>query len=428
MRYLFIVGAALMLVPTPVDARTWTSGQQKLEAEFLEVIGDKVALRKPDGKTIRIAIRSLSAADQEYVLKRSGRWRPPRKPAVNGASVEGGEKAIRRGLAKNIRLNFKATPLTEVVDQLREKAGVEIMLDRPALAKAGIQVETPVSLIRRKSQLRDVLNDILQPVELIWDVQNEVILITTEGNQLYVPVVYQTATGTDLPQLQAEIMKTVEPDSWDKDGGLGAIVGLRDAIMVNQTWNVQFEIAKNFEKSVRPIPPGALTGPTINLDAKISLTFDEKPFSEILDHFRKNRTLIIDLDKAALAAVGVNLATPVTIRVERVSLRAALNIVLRSVEPTVTWSISKRGIVITTRLAAAQNLIQKTYHVKDLASVVNGDQLVEAITKALEPHTWDETKGSTSVEAGPGQLTVSQTVHGHLLVYRLIQNLRKVKR
>ncbi len=319
MRYLFIVGAALMLVPTPVDARTWTSGQQKLEAEFLEVIGDKVALRKPDGKTIRIAIRSLSAADQEYVLKRSGRWRPPRKPAVNGASVEGGEKAIRRGLAKNIRLNFKATPLTEVVDQLREKAGVEIMLDRPALAKAGIQVETPVSLIRRKSQLRDVLNDILQPVELIWDVQNEVILITTEGNQLYVPVVYQTATGTDLPQLQAEIMKTVEPDSWDKDGGLGAIVGLRDAIMVNQTWNVQFEIAKNFEKSVRPIPPGALTGPTINLDAKISLTFDEKPFSEILDHFRKNRTLIIDLDKAALAAVGVNLATPVTIRVERVS-------------------------------------------------------------------------------------------------------------
>jgi len=428
MRYLFIVGAALMLVPTPVDARTWTSGQQKLEAEFLEVIGDKVALRKPDGKTIRIAIRSLSAADQEYVLKRSGRWRPPRKPAVNGASVEGGEKAIRRGLAKNIRLNFKATPLTEVVDQLREKAGVEIMLDRPALAKAGIQVETPVSLIRRKSQLRDVLNDILQPVELIWDVQNEVILITTEGNQLYVPVVYQTATGTDLPQLQAEIMKTVEPDSWDKDGGLGAIVGLRDAIMVNQTWNVQFEIAKNFEKSVRPIPPGALTGPTINLDAKISLTFDEKPFSEILDHFRKNRTLIIDLDKAALAAVGVNLATPVTIRVERVSLRAALNIVLRSVEPTVTWSISKRGIVITTRLAAAQKLIQKTYHVKDLASVVNGDQLVEAITKALEPHTWDETKGSTSVEAGPGQLTVSQTVHGHLLVYRLIQNLRKAKR
>jgi len=62
-------------------ARTWTdnTGTYTMEAEMIHYVDGVVRLRKVRGPVISIALGKLSAADQEYVLKRI-RGVPRRRP------------------------------------------------------------------------------------------------------------------------------------------------------------------------------------------------------------------------------------------------------------------------------------------------------------------------------------------------------------
>ena len=52
------------------EVRTWTdgSGSFSVEAQFVRLEGAKVVLEREDGKTVRIDLVKLSAADQHYVM------------------------------------------------------------------------------------------------------------------------------------------------------------------------------------------------------------------------------------------------------------------------------------------------------------------------------------------------------------------------
>lgn len=55
------------------EVRTWSdvTGKFKIEAQFVKQDGDQVELARTDGKTIKLPLAKLSAADQEYVKKQS---------------------------------------------------------------------------------------------------------------------------------------------------------------------------------------------------------------------------------------------------------------------------------------------------------------------------------------------------------------------
>jgi hypothetical protein len=64
--------SAAPIKPT-TEVRTWVdvSGKFKIEAQFVKVEGDQVELQRTDGKTIKLPLAKLSAADQEYVKKQN---------------------------------------------------------------------------------------------------------------------------------------------------------------------------------------------------------------------------------------------------------------------------------------------------------------------------------------------------------------------
>jgi len=66
---LWALVGALGLCAAGAMAREWTSGTFKIEAEFVEVKGEKAVLRKPDGKLVEIQISKLSQADQDFIKK-----------------------------------------------------------------------------------------------------------------------------------------------------------------------------------------------------------------------------------------------------------------------------------------------------------------------------------------------------------------------
>ena len=120
-------------------------------------------------------------------------------------------------------------PLTEVVEYLKDRHGIDVQLDRPALEEAGIAPETPVSKRLKGISLKSVLKLMLDDLKLTYVVKNEVLLITTPdraSNDLET-VVYpvgdllsvdpETGEG-DYDSLIELITSTIKPSSWDTRG------------------------------------------------------------------------------------------------------------------------------------------------------------------------------------------------------------------
>ena len=68
-----------LLVGFPMSsaqARKWTdkSGKYSVDAEFISLTDGQVALKRSDGKTIRLALEDLSKADQEQVCAVGITW------------------------------------------------------------------------------------------------------------------------------------------------------------------------------------------------------------------------------------------------------------------------------------------------------------------------------------------------------------------
>lgn len=69
---LFVVWLGILSSTAAAEARTWTddTGRYQLDAEFIGIVGNKVRLQAPTGKTYSIALASLSPADRQVVLLR----------------------------------------------------------------------------------------------------------------------------------------------------------------------------------------------------------------------------------------------------------------------------------------------------------------------------------------------------------------------
>ena len=427
------------LLASLVSARTWTSssGTYRVEADFIELKGGKVVLKKKDGQTISVPLGKLSKADRAFVAKQTAKKpagkvkRPSKKPVEKKQpKIHGGEAAIRKGLAKTLPLEFIETPLSDAIAFLRDVSRTEIVLDRYALERADISADAPVSANKKRVTLREALDLILEPLKLTWDVKHEVILVTTEEqheNNL-LAVVYQVAPKSDVEALLENIETTVAPKSWDVAGGPGVIVDFGRALVVNQTRQVHRQITKTYGKHLRPLPRTSVTIPHRELKQEAKLQFKDKSLQEVLGELKKRYKLAIDLDKTALEEIGIGADTSVTFDVEGVSLRSALDLMLMQIDTSLTWTLNKQRVIITTREAAEKKLIPSIYNVRDLSFRGDLEPLMEVLLASVAPDSWDENGGPAALGTGPaaGTLAIAQTVQVHLEIDRLLRDLRKL--
>ncbi len=172
------------------------------------------------------------------------------------------------------------------------------------------------------------------------------------------------------------------------------------------------------------------------LDAPTQLEFVDAPLVDVIDYLKDYHGIAIVLDVKALEDVGIDADESVTVNLKGVSLRSALNQMLRPLD--LAWTVHDEVLLITTTEAEENMLCTKVYDVSDL--VVCRDQhdrlwddydtLVEAITSTISPITWDCVGGVGSITgASLGKakvLVVRQTykVHGELA--ELLATLREM--
>jgi type II secretory pathway component GspD/PulD (secretin) len=100
------------------------------------------------------------------------------------------------------------------------------------------------------------------------------------------------------------------------------------------------------------------------LQTPVNMNFKDTPLKTVVDDLHNVHGINIVLDIAALGQENVNTDHPVTLLVEQLSLKSALNILLRQVK--LTWVIRDDVLMITTESESRGKLTQVTYAVADL--------------------------------------------------------------
>ncbi len=171
-----------------------------------------------------------------------------------------GEAAIMEALAKPTEMEFVETPLSDVIDWLKDHHHIEIQLDNRALSDVGIGSDTPVTKNVMGPTLRSALRLLLRDLNLTYMIQDEVLLITTleeaesrlttkvlDVSDLVVCRDKDDDLWDDYDTLIDVITISIKPTTWDQVGGPGAItgasLGTAKVLIVSQTQEVHEDIA-----------------------------------------------------------------------------------------------------------------------------------------------------------------------------------------
>jgi hypothetical protein len=172
-------------------------------------------------------------------------WAKKTAMRSTAAKMTDKERAIIRALNAPITIDLKdGATFQNVIDYLQEKMGVTIIVDKQALDEAMVTYETPVKLNLPKVATKTVLKKLLADFNLTYVVKDEAIQITTVErardmlttriyylgdlaavvNPNLPPYITQYQTALNLKSIIDLIQSTIEPKSWDINGGPGTIV------------------------------------------------------------------------------------------------------------------------------------------------------------------------------------------------------------
>jgi len=146
------------------------------------------------------------------------------------------EEKILEQLSQKTDLEFAdaPAPLKDVIDVIKAKHNIELVLDQEALKDAGLD---PAAILVTKSlrdiSLRSALKLILNNWQLTYIIDNEVLLITTKDSASaslktkvfevrdLVGIKNGSPDAEALSDIIQLITSTVEPESWKTEGGSG---------------------------------------------------------------------------------------------------------------------------------------------------------------------------------------------------------------
>jgi hypothetical protein len=178
---------------------------------------------------------------------------------------------------------------------------------------------------------------------------------------------------------------------------------------------------------------------TLDRRLKSPLSFVQLPLNEIAMQLQEEYEIPIMLDMAALEAAAVTPDVEATVEINNVSLRTALDLMLKQIEG-LTYIIDQEVLLITTQDEAEQRLRVVVYRVDDLVRVDNEgsmnspdsydfDSLVDILLSSVEKDSWEE-NGTGEGEMHsypPGMLVITNTNRVHEQITRLLADMRRVK-
>ncbi len=134
------------------------------------------------------------------------------------------ENKITQALKKRIAVNFRAIPLSEAIEQLATEAGVPYRLEWPMYAENAVKPDTPVTLQREEQEIAETLLELLGPMSLSYELNDDTLSVTAEGEQILRSRFFDVSRLVELikPRLTTEPVS----DSTFGVGGGGGFFGV----------------------------------------------------------------------------------------------------------------------------------------------------------------------------------------------------------
>lgn len=186
-------------------------------------------------------------------------------------------------------------------------------------------------------------------------------------------------------------------------------------------------------------PPTAREAAILNTLAEhVQFQFRETTLVDVCNTIRRNRGIRPMLEIKALDDIGIDTDTTVTLAIDGVPLRTALDAILSRIDPSLKWAIEREMLVISTQEAFDERLQTWIYDVTDLVRFDVDDQyydsdydsLIELVSRTVEPDSWDEVGGPGSIADYELQekslLVVSQSYATHQEIDALLRKMYRL--
>jgi hypothetical protein len=170
-------------------------------------------------------------------------------------------------LRRPVKVEFADTPLSDVADFFAAKFDINVQLDAKGLQDAAVDSAAPVTIsLRKPVSVEAALQLILENFDLTFVVQDEVLKITSKekADEILTTKVYAVGDLLDRgPRrnyndgLIETITSTIQPDSWDDNGGPGSISRVVSTLVIAQKWDVHKELRDLFAMLRAELPKRA---------------------------------------------------------------------------------------------------------------------------------------------------------------------------
>lgn len=146
---------------------------------------------------------------------------------------------IRQQLAKTLEgCEFQDTPLADAVGFLQDKLDVQVLLMKHRLNEEAIAIDSPITLTLKNATGELLLKRMLQPLNLAWNIEQGVLVITTAAHhaEQMVTKVYDVrellARGLHPDRLVGGLQSTTQGPWRNRDGEGGTTTVFADTLMV----------------------------------------------------------------------------------------------------------------------------------------------------------------------------------------------------
>lgn len=373
--------------------------------------------------------------------------RPPTEITLNSEW----ESRIQAALDAEGEWKFEDVPLIDVCEQLQEKLGIDVALDRKSLLDFLIDSATPVTLSLGGISNRSFLRLMLSELELTYTVRYGALWITTpeEAEARLVTKVFPIGdllvrdgsrgdATPDYDSLIQAITSAISPDSWDQVGGPGAIEGIYESLVVSQTLDVHRQVeqllttyraviaADSKKDSVQQTvfmlgEQEASAAIRRALDKPVTAEFKDASLKDVVELISDKMAIPIVLDTRVFLDFGIDTSMPINGSFKETPLRFVLARILGELE--LTYIIRDEVLSITTPEESEAQLRVGLYPVRDLVQIAEAspldapganfdfDSLIRTIWSIVAPDSWDQVGGPGAVEPllPVPALSISQT-------------------
>ncbi len=373
-------------------------------------------------------------------------------------------------------VDYNDTPLKAVVADLRQRLELPVQIDVSALDELGISTDASVTFAVKGVRIQSMLALLLREVELTYIVTDGLLLITThehaetelhthaygvadlvrvypgQGAAEIHPIPVNPDLRVSFEPLKELLQKTISPATWDEVGGWGSLAELPpEQLVVRQTQGVHQEIQaalaalRTVPVVTQQLPYASLAPVPLNesanqqrirqiLENSVEVSFSDVPLETAVRSLARQHDIPIILDRHALDDSGIPPDQSISLEISGVTLKAALNLMLRSVE--LESIVTDDVLLITTPEQAEAELQWVLYPVNDFVyrgletdespRALDFTPIVNTLTATIAPESWDDVGGAGSIQPFPQRaaLIVHQTSPVHDEIQRLVEDIR----